>query len=147
MNTRARMLFRTAAVAATIAITSPARVAVAGGSSAGVASTRCNSCGVVESMRRIDRREDAGGMCAAADTEALPMRAIRAAGEPSRDVTPLHDTALAAIGDKPGAKKARIVTRYQIVVRFRDGTRRVFTEVTPRNLQTGDRIQVIAGAY
>jgi hypothetical protein len=108
---------------------------------------KCSGCGVVESIRRIDRREDAGGVCNAADADALPMRVIRAAGAHSRELASLEDTAAAAVGAKPGAKKVRVTTSYQIVVRFRDGTRRLFNEVTPRSQQTGDRVQVIAGIY
>jgi hypothetical protein len=74
---------------------------------------RCAGCGVVESMRRIDRREIAGN--------------ARDGGE-SRGLAALADT-----------------SSYQTVVRFRDGSRRVFNEATARALQSGDRVMVIAG--
>ncbi len=40
----------------------------------------------------------------------------------------------------------KVTSSYQIVVRFRDGSRRVFNEATARALQSDDRVQVIAGA-
>ncbi len=40
----------------------------------------------------------------------------------------------------------KVTPSYQIVVRFRDGSRRVFNESTARALQSGEHIQVIAGA-
>ena len=42
--------------------------------------------------------------------------------------------------------KIRVTTQHQIVVRFRDGSKHVFNEETPRSVRVGDRIQVIAGA-
>ena len=49
------------------------------------------------------------------------------------------------IADGRGRKKVAIDTRHQIVVRFRDGSKQVFDEATPRSLHVGDRIVVIAG--
>ena len=49
------------------------------------------------------------------------------------------------IADDRGRKKVAIDTRHQIVVRFRDGSKQVFDEATPRSLHVGDRIVVIAG--
>jgi hypothetical protein len=37
-------------------------------------------------------------------------------------------------------------TRHRIVVRFPDRTRPLFDEATPRTLQVGERIKVVAGA-
>ena len=49
------------------------------------------------------------------------------------------------IADGRGRKKVTVNTRHQIVVRFRDGSKQVFDEATPRSLHVGDRIVVIAG--
>ena len=52
----------------------------------------------------------------------------------------------ASLAGAPGAQRTRIVASYQITVRFRDGSRHLFNEVTGRTLQSGERVQVIAGA-
>jgi hypothetical protein len=62
------------------------------------------------------------------------------------DLASLADTAASVIAGDRRARKFRVTTRHQIVVRFRDGTRHVFNEDSPRTLREGDRIQVIAGS-
>jgi outer membrane lipoprotein SlyB len=61
-----------------------------------------------------------------------------------KDVVTLADTVADAIGGDGTGKNLRRVTGYQIVVRFRDGSRHVFTETTPRSLRLGDRVLVVA---
>jgi hypothetical protein len=39
-------------------------------------------------------------------------------------------------------RKTKRTAGYEIVVRFRDGTRHVFTETTPRTVRQGERILV-----
>ncbi len=57
----------------------------------------------------------------------------------------LPETVASVIADGRGRKKVTVNTRHQIVVRFRDGSKQVFDEATPRSLHVGDRIVVIAG--
>ena len=63
----------------------------------------------------------------------------------SYDRDSLADTVASVIADGRGRKKVTVNTRHQIVVRFRDGSKQVFDEATPRSLHVGDRIVVIAG--
>jgi hypothetical protein len=83
---------------------------------------RCPECGVVESMRRT---EQSGGMGA---TDAVDLdrteRAFRSAAA---------GNAIAERG-------------YAITVRFRDGSRTVFNEVSPRSWRPGSRVIVIGRA-
>jgi hypothetical protein len=60
-------------------------------------------------------------------------------------IEPLADIVAAAAVGKRGAKKFAVTTRHQIVVRFRDGSRQVLNEATPRALHEGERVIVIAG--
>lgn len=107
------------------------------------AKLHCAGCGVVESMRRIEHRETAGGVCYAMDSERLWM--------PHNAGDRLHAAAFSPVranvftGHR-GTRMPRVHSTYQIVVRFRDGSRHVFNEPTPRTLQLGEPVQVIAGA-
>lgn len=103
---------------------------------------RCAGCGVIESIRKIEVDERMAGRCAISDVDDTRMPSVLLEGR-HQEVVTLADTVAGAIGSDENAKKARRITGYQIVVRFRDGTRHVFTETTPRNLRLGDRILVV----
>ena len=75
-----------------------------------------------------------------------PLSAANPSPLGGRDVESLADTVAATIADENAVRRVAVITRHQIVVRFPDGTRHVFDEVTPRTLRVGDRVRVIAGA-
>ena len=106
----------------------------------------CAECGVIESMRRIDKREEIVGWCGVDDSAGSPFSANLIDGGQRLDSVTLADTVADVVAGDRGAQKTRVTTRHQIVVRFRDGSRHVFNEETPRTVRVGDRIQVIAGA-
>ena len=109
-------------------------------------SSRCSGCGIVESMRRVDRREFAVGSCSIADSDRFPMIGDTRDGDEHGVSATLAETVEGVLTGRPGGVKMKVTSSYQIVVRLRDGSRRVFNESTARALQPGERIQVIAGA-
>lgn len=84
---------------------------------------RCRDCGVVESIRQIERSGDVGRP----DTVA-----VKIAGG-------------AAGGASGSAIAARAITErdYEITVRFRDGSTTVINEANARTWQLGNRVIVI----
>ena len=106
----------------------------------------CAGCGVIESMRRIDTPVALMERCDAGEFAWPRVRGPVFAGGGREEVESLADTVAALVAQRQGMKKVAVTTRHQIVVRFRDGTRHVFDEATPRTLQVGDRIKVIAAA-
>ena len=92
---------------------------------------------------RIDTPVPVMAGCYAGDGPAFHGRLINAGG--LYDTDSLADTVASVIADGRGRKKVTVNTRHQIVVRFRDGSKQVFDEATPRSLHVGDRIVVIAG--
>ena len=84
----------------------------------------CPACGVIESMRKIERPGDVGGQYAAA---------IKAAGDIARSAS---GSAIAA--------HAIMENGYEITVRFRDGSTRVLNEAAPRTWPLGSRVMVIS---
>jgi len=105
--------------------------------------TKCAGCGVIESVRRIEIDEHAGGSCVDGDRDDLALSG-RLLGGARKEVVTLADTIAGSVGIDESGKKVRRASGYQIVVRFRDGTRHVFTETTPRSLRLGDRILVVS---
>jgi len=83
----------------------------------------CDECGVVESMRQIKRSRDVGGQSSV----------VAAVGGDvgGREPNP-------AIAAKSGAE-----IRYEFVVRFRDGSNKVFNDTSPRAWPLGSRVIVI----
>ena len=94
----------------------------------------CDGCGVIESVRSIDTRKEGMKWCAIGDTAGTRLPGSLIDGDDHNELVTLADTVAGVIaGDHP-ARKVRVTTRHQIVVRFRDGSRHVFDEETPRAL-------------
>ena len=104
----------------------------------------CAECGVIESIRQIDKRDEITGSCAAGDIAGSSFTGALA--EDGRGVSMPSTTLAEIVSGDSGAKRIRMTSRHQLVVRFRDGTRHVFNEETPRSMRVGDHIQVISNA-
>ena len=106
----------------------------------------CEGCGVIESVRRIDTRDEIMEWCTIGNIAGTRVPGNPIGGDERGDLASLADTAAGVIAGDQRTRKFRVTTRHQIVVRFRDGSRHVFDEDTPRTLREGDRIKVIAGS-
>jgi hypothetical protein len=84
---------------------------------------RCPDCGVVESMRKIERSRDVG----------------------TQDSSNLRVARSVSSGVSAGAIAASAIAEknYEITVRFRDGSTTVFNEANARTWQLGSRVIVI----
>ncbi len=103
----------------------------------------CAGCGVIEAVLRIDTPVAVMAGCYAGDGPGLHGRLMNVGGP--YDPDSLTNTVASVIADGRGRKKVTVDTRHQIIVRFRDGSKQVFDEATPRSLHVGDRIVVVAG--
>ncbi len=106
----------------------------------------CVGCGVVESTRRIDRTEIAGGGCSFASFEPAGMPENSSVGDRTQAVRTLASGNVHPQAEQACGKRTSVSSNYQIVVRLPDGSRRVFDEVTPRSFRAGERIQLIGAA-
>jgi hypothetical protein len=105
----------------------------------------CAECGVIESVQRIDTRIQFMGWCDAAEI-VRTQNGGNAFGRGFReDRESLRETVAAAVAASRQTTKDVVTTRHRIVVRLRNGTRQVFDEASPRMVNVGDRIVVIAG--
>ena len=100
---------------------------------------------MIEAVRTIFHPEEVAGKCVAADAQAMRIPGDLSDAEKTGLPRLTDISALATLG-KQGARNVRIVARYQMVVRLRDGSKRIFDEETPRTLRVGDRVQIIDGA-
>ena len=107
----------------------------------------CAGCGVVESVRRIDRQESIGGVCAyesAYSDSFWVTENVYDGGEYSGIATFL-DTAAGTLAGRSTGGTIKVTTSYQLVIRLRDGSRHVFDQATRGTLHLGERIYMIAG--
>lgn len=102
---------------------------------------RCAECGVVESVRSLDRPAPGRGVCASADLGPVSFAgAMSTAGvAPAPDAV---DRALAGVRD---AERPLRALQYVTTIRLRDGSRHVVVESSRRALRSGERVLVIAG--
>jgi hypothetical protein len=106
----------------------------------------CAECGIVVAMQRIDTPLQFTGWCDAAEI-ARTQSSGRAYGRDFRaDRESLRETVAAAIASNRTSTKDAVTTRHRIVVRMGNGSRQIFDESTPRMVNVGDRMVVIAGA-
>ena len=81
------------------------------------ANGRCAECGVIESMREIDRYDGDFG----------------------------NDAAGALTGVERNEKPLSLKKRYEIIVRMADGSSRTLTSASPSNFRFDERVIIIAG--
>jgi hypothetical protein len=106
----------------------------------------CAECGIIEAVQRIDMPLKFTGWCDAAET-VRTQNDGRAYGRDFRaDRESLSETVAAGIAASRASTKDAVITRHRIVVRMRNGSRQIFDESTPRMVNVGDRMVVIAGA-
>lgn len=87
----------------------------------------CSECGVVASVRRVDRQVQADGNDNAGGATAPAVDGGAGASE------------------GPGATESG--TSYEVTVRFRDGSTATFVELRLPNVRPGGRVIVIGGAH
>jgi hypothetical protein len=105
----------------------------------------CSVCGVVESVRHIETYVEIMEGCFANESGGPSSRGYGLDDARQVGIQPLADIVATSVAGKRGGKRFAVSTRHQIVVRFRDGSRRILNETTPRALHEGERVIVIAG--
>jgi outer membrane lipoprotein SlyB len=106
----------------------------------------CDGCGVIESVRRIDTRDEIMEWCTIGNITGTRVPGNPIGSDERAELASLADMAAGVIDGDRRARKFRVTTRHQIVVRLRDGSRQVFDENSPRTLHEGERVNVIAGS-
>lgn len=105
----------------------------------------CYDCGVIESVREIEKKGEATGAGAAIGGIAGGVLGRQTGGGRGRDVM----TVLGAIGGAYAGheieKNAKKVKSYEIDIRFDDGSSRLIAQNNPPAWRSGDRVKLIDG--
>ena len=106
----------------------------------------CIDCGVIESVREIEKPGQASGLGAIGGVVAGGVLGHQVGAGRGRDVM----TVLGAIGGGLAGnqieKSARKTREYQVSIRFEDGSTRVITQDTQPVWRKGDKVKLVGGA-
>jgi outer membrane lipoprotein SlyB len=106
----------------------------------------CHECAVIEDVRTVEKAGKASGLGAVGGAVVGGVLGHQVGSGRGKDLA----TVLGAIGGGLGGneieKTAKKETEYQIVVRYDDGSKGLFTQATAPGWRKGDRVKVINGA-
>jgi outer membrane lipoprotein SlyB len=105
----------------------------------------CRECAVIEEVREIEKAGTGSGAGAVGGAVVGGVLGHQIGAGRGKDVA----TVLGAIGGGLAGnqieKNVKKTIEYQIVVRYEDGTKGLFTQATPPSWRSGDKVKVING--
>jgi outer membrane lipoprotein SlyB len=105
----------------------------------------CYDCGVIDSVRTIEKAGEGSGLGAVAGGVAGAVLGHQVGGGRGKDVM----TVLGAVGGGFAGnqieKTVKKTKTYDVTVRFEDGTTRVFNQATEPSWRAGDKVRVSNG--
>jgi outer membrane lipoprotein SlyB len=105
----------------------------------------CRECAVIEEVREVEKAGQASGAGAVGGAVVGGVVGHQMGGGRGKDVA----TVLGALGGGLAGhaieKNARTTVEYQIIIRYEDGTKGMFTQATPPSWRSGDKVKVING--
>jgi outer membrane lipoprotein SlyB len=106
----------------------------------------CQECGVVDSIREIEKEGDAKGGGAIGGAVAGGVLGHQMGNGRGQDVMTVLGAVGGALAGHQIEKRVKKVKEYQVVVRFEDGATRSFTQATEPAWRAGDRVRYVNGA-
>lgn len=110
-----------------------------------VAKARCTDCGVVESVREVEKAGKATGLGAVGGAVAGGVLGNQVGSGTGRDVMTVVGAVAGGVAGNQIEKKVRSTKVYEITVRMEGGDTRVITEATPPSWRQGDKVRLIDG--
>lgn len=104
----------------------------------------CADCGVIESVREIKGAGEGSGLGAVAGGVLGGVLGHQVGGGRGQDVATVLGAVGGAVAGHQVEKNVRSGTKYEVVVRYDDGTSQSFQQTT-RKWQRGDRVRVVDG--
>ena len=106
----------------------------------------CHECAVIEEVRTVEKAGQASGVGAVGGAVVGGILGHQVGAGRGKDLA----TVLGALGGGFGGnqieKTVKKEKEYQIVVRYDDGSKGLFTQATPPGWHKGDKVKVINGA-
>jgi outer membrane lipoprotein SlyB len=105
----------------------------------------CYDCGVIESVREIEKKGEGSGLGAVAGGLAGGVLGRQTGGGRGRDVMTVLGAIGGAVAGNAVEKNVKKVKNYEVVVRFDDGTNQLITQNNPPAWRSGDRVRLTNG--
>lgn len=105
----------------------------------------CAGCGVIQSTRVIVQPGDGGAIGIVGGAVVGGLLGNQVGGGRGKDIATVAGAVGGAVAGNEIEKRVDTTKRYEIVVRFDDGSSRTFTETNPTSWRTGDRVKVVNG--
>lgn len=109
------------------------------------AKTTCAECGVIQSTRETVHKGDGGAVGIVGGAVVGGVLGNQVGGGRGKDVATVAGAVGGAIVGNEIEKRVDTTKRYETVVRFNDGTSRVFTDTKPTSWRIGDQVKVVNG--
>ena len=110
-----------------------------------VAAAKCTDCGVVESVREVEKTGQATGLGAVGGAVAGGVLGNQVGQGTGRDVMTVVGAVAGGVAGNQIEKKVRSTKVYEITVRMESGDARVITEPTLPSWRQGDKVRFIDG--
>ncbi len=107
--------------------------------------SKCNSCGVIESVREVQTKGAGTGLGAVGGGLVGGLLGHQVGGGSGKDVMTVVGVVGGAMAGNEVEKRSRTTTSYSITVRYDDGSSGVFSEATQPAWRAGDKVKVVNG--
>lgn len=105
----------------------------------------CAECGVIQSTREIVEKGQGGAVGIVGGAVVGGLLGHQVGGGRGKDIATVAGAVGGAVAGNEIQKRVDTNKSYETVVRFEDGTSRVFTTSNPNNWREGDRVTVDNG--
>lgn len=105
----------------------------------------CKECGVVQSTREIVQPGDGGPVGIVGGAVVGGLLGNQVGKGRGKDVATVAGAVGGAVVGNEIEKRVDTTKRYEVAVRFNDGTSRVFTETRPTAWRSGDQVKLVDG--
>lgn len=105
----------------------------------------CYDCGVIESVREIEKKGEGSGLGAAAGGVAGGVLGHQTGGGRGRDVMTVLGAIGGAVAGHQIEKNVKKAKSYEIAIRFDDGSSQRITQGNPPAWRSGDKVKLVNG--
>ena len=105
----------------------------------------CRECAVIEEVREVEKAGQASGAGAVGGAVVGGVLGHQMGGGRGKDVATVLGVLGGGLAGNAIEKNAKKTVEYQIVVRYEDGSKGLFTQATPPTWRSGDKVKIING--
>jgi len=105
----------------------------------------CRECAVIEEVREVEKAGTGSGAGAVGGAVVGGVIGHQVGSGRGKDVATVLGAIGGAFAGNQVEKNVKKTIEYQIVVRYEDGTKGLFTQATPPSWRTGDKVKIING--